>query len=708
MRELVRKIKGLPLFAQYFTLMSMIVVFMLMILFYSNKLTEREVTENYKKELQYSLNKSTGLFSADIQELSSIPEAIQSTRAYEYLLDIKNDPGKSPYILVMIQRSLSGLLYIQNNTTDSILYIPSLNSLVTRNTVMLDAEAYFSSVMEPSECYSGKDIISLLETPKSETILPVCEMNLNGSRMRAMGVICRPTGTDFSILCLYSEKTLLDYFNFYDLPEGSLIRLSRGERSLMEYADTAFNEEEKHIAISSDSLFPEFHVELLVPRDSYAEILKPVKTAGYFLILIAFMVGVVLCLILSSSFARPIRSLLTATQKGASVRITDKRNEYDQLKSIIDTTENEALALKIKLRDTLLTKAFSGALLTGDEEEKIRSFLPNMEKGCRVAIFHTEEKANLYIKSLLLGDEESDSFFCSMISPGETALLLPDSRENTELVKKSLKVLENCFGGIKVTCGLSSRIDSFSLMFMAVRQANIALLNTDSFSIYAGKTPPDSSVSFTQQERLRQCMISNDEDGAVMLIKAMASASLSPERAMELYYSLKTILRACMDEMGAIKTDLGTPYLPALSPFDNLMRLESSIREFFTEIRKKHLREETSRDEVIVDWIRENSLSETLTAYVIASRFETSEKNIYEIVKKQTGEGLHTLILKQRMKKAAELLCETNMNITSVAQACGYPAESTFYRVFKQYYKITPIRFRATGGLGVENNEPEK
>ena len=51
-------------------------------------------------------------------------------------------------------------------------------------------------------------------------------------------------------------------------------------------------------------------------------------------------------------------------------------------------------------------------------------------------------------------------------------------------------------------------------------------------------------------------------------------------------------------------------------------------------------------------------------------------------------------ILKQRMIKAKEMLGNKNIRISEIAYDCGYQSNSTFNRLFKNYFGISPSKFR--------------
>ena len=64
------------------------------------------------------------------------------------------------------------------------------------------------------------------------------------------------------------------------------------------------------------------------------------------------------------------------------------------------------------------------------------------------------------------------------------------------------------------------------------------------------------------------------------------------------------------------------------------------------------------------------------------------------IFKKETGSNLVKYLTDYRMKKAREMLDESNMKIVDMGKACGYQNQSYFNKLFKNYYGITPKQYR--------------
>ena len=59
-----------------------------------------------------------------------------------------------------------------------------------------------------------------------------------------------------------------------------------------------------------------------------------------------------------------------------------------------------------------------------------------------------------------------------------------------------------------------------------------------------------------------------------------------------------------------------------------------------------------------------------------------------------TGENFTKMIRKQKMEKARHLLLETKNSIEKISEETGYNSADHFSRVFRQYYGISPQKYR--------------
>ena len=67
------------------------------------------------------------------------------------------------------------------------------------------------------------------------------------------------------------------------------------------------------------------------------------------------------------------------------------------------------------------------------------------------------------------------------------------------------------------------------------------------------------------------------------------------------------------------------------------------------------------------------------------------------IFKKETGQNLSKFIKAYRMEKAKEMLEGTHNKIVAISNAVGYPNVSYFCQSFREYYGISPQKFRSNG-----------
>ena len=98
-----------------------------------------------------------------------------------------------------------------------------------------------------------------------------------------------------------------------------------------------------------------------------------------------------------------------------------------------------------------------------------------------------------------------------------------------------------------------------------------------------------------------------------------------------------------------------------------------------------------------MEYIKHHYSKYDLCAAVVAEQFQVSEKWVYELVRERTEMSFNEHLLSLRMRRAAYLLATTQNSVTEIADQCGYQASSTFFRVFKKYYGMSPGQYRTEG-----------
>ncbi len=93
-----------------------------------------------------------------------------------------------------------------------------------------------------------------------------------------------------------------------------------------------------------------------------------------------------------------------------------------------------------------------------------------------------------------------------------------------------------------------------------------------------------------------------------------------------------------------------------------------------------------------LNYIEQNYRTATLTE--LGVKLHQPVHTLSKMVKAQTGYNFTELLLRKRMNKATQLLCDTDLPVNDVVAAVGYENNSYFHRVFKARYHMTPRAFR--------------
>jgi len=95
----------------------------------------------------------------------------------------------------------------------------------------------------------------------------------------------------------------------------------------------------------------------------------------------------------------------------------------------------------------------------------------------------------------------------------------------------------------------------------------------------------------------------------------------------------------------------------------------------------------------ISDYIASN-YSKPLTLSNLANQFFLNKSYLCRIFKEITGFTVNEYIYITKLKKAKELLSNTDWPISKIANTLGYSSLTYFERIFKKYTETTPLRYR--------------
>ena len=109
---------------------------------------------------------------------------------------------------------------------------------------------------------------------------------------------------------------------------------------------------------------------------------------------------------------------------------------------------------------------------------------------------------------------------------------------------------------------------------------------------------------------------------------------------------------------------------------------------------KKLIRFQDAPLEVRVRQYIDANLSEEMDVESLCRNFGVSKSSLYLLSREALGKGVTDYIRERRVQKACELLIDSALPISAVAERVGYSDMGYFTKVFKKYMGCTPSTYR--------------
>ena len=100
-------------------------------------------------------------------------------------------------------------------------------------------------------------------------------------------------------------------------------------------------------------------------------------------------------------------------------------------------------------------------------------------------------------------------------------------------------------------------------------------------------------------------------------------------------------------------------------------------------------------------------IHERITIEELSRQFHMNSTTLKKTFKEVYGVSIAAHIKEHRMAKAAQLLSETPLSISSIARQTGYESQSRFTAAFRDFFGMTPMEFRKASREGVPLPKPE-
>lgn len=209
-------------------------------------------------------------------------------------------------------------------------------------------------------------------------------------------------------------------------------------------------------------------------------------------------------------------------------------------------------------------------------------------------------------------------------------------------------------------------------------------------SVHISKRVPHITSDLLEQ--FREKLLTNDVEGARSVLTALMAPSKN--KSEDLFsYILYRVISTLMDvatEKGISDTQICDMIdLSSLESKNFEIEVNDIIAKSFDQIKEKNI----TISEILA-FIEENYTNMEISQEMMADRLGSNVRTIRRIMKREIGQTYKEYLNAVRVKKACELLKNTDWTILKISQEVGCYEAASFYRVFKQVMGMTPDEYR--------------
>ncbi len=271
-------------------------------------------------------------------------------------------------------------------------------------------------------------------------------------------------------------------------------------------------------------------------------------------------------------------------------------------------------------------------------------------------------------------------------------------KEILEYFSKFKETFENENKYISISFAISEICIQMDKIVYSYNEARNLLIKSQ----YTLDSNEDSNLRFTANDEslLLNYLLSGRIDNAASLIQKFIdkfNSSINSDETLKCYTAIISLIFKVMyaknitykseyftNESDAIASIVTCPQNEIKQFISE--RLEELRTCFNTKVTKLNIQE-------IVEYIAQN-YNQILSLDIIAERFAVNPSYLSRTIKQHLGDNFTEYLSKIRVRKAQELLVNTDLQINTIATNVGFSSRSSFLRAFKAYCGITPTEYR--------------
>ena len=707
MKQKMQKLMSrLSLFWRYFFLLAAVVLVFLAAFTAATRQFTKVLQDSYLGQARSNFEANAQMFGRDVFLTHSLPMAMEDAEHYvtvatavvpldtQYVFSLAELSDTFAYQCTLLGLPDEGFMYFRRN-----------GICLTRSRVFTDMESCLNSYLMYDN--DGQELLlqSLQDRlPRSSLILPANELSLGAVNGTYLTVLVQSTNKDAVYGFLYPVETVLEYFQMSSLPENTWLKLTGQDgRELFSYGESKGGAAD-YIQLSYEMDALSSRVSIGIPKVFFYSTIRHAQTTAQVIFLLSVVLGVIMCFAFSHISVQPFRKILRDHAADQSPSLPD--NELLAIDSFLKSEKERNVALRGMLLSSLLVRAFSGLSIPEGEYKRIAAAFPMFSQPLHAAIvrdrWQSTDMEDGVAMITLLRNALPERFLCEFINIQEAIVLFPAESELCEQLQGVLMGLNpGGEGEPRFVCGVSAPFAGVTAISASIRQAQSCIPESGGQILVRMEEADNQSVPVKAYDLkdFQQALYCWNRPEALLQIDQMAAfaGKNSKTPPQELFYSVLFLLRdTAQSGKLSFEEHEKMVYQPTSSPAANMRRLRVPVNDLFEQKAALQISDKQILCEQIVQYIKKNYPDATLCMASVSKQFGVSERFVYNAVVDMTGMNVSNFLAQCRMEQAAMLLRDTDENISTIADKCGYPVESTFYRNFKKYYHMTPAEYKST------------
>lgn len=517
----------------------------------------------------------------------------------------------------------------------------------------------------------------------------------------------RPLGSSITLCALYSLAEIRALFQMDQLPADAFLHYTAKD------GGTIFRLGAKEESPRDTCLTQSLHVlggsiTLGIPLHYFTQQIAGVWRMIVLYILFACILGALLSVLLALYNYRPLYQLMKITGNAAGGALSNK-NEFTYLTELNHRAENMRLewqnqiaAMRQAIRDSHLERLLTDEKFARQRSKAINQFLPELQHPYRAVIldigYNRSENEAENIILLTLPLFERIGLRLSYIGYGQLFTLLPEKQLPAfkSMLSELNDILHQHCDAHSCTV-LSSAFTGAENLRRAFQEVQLAAAISMRAWAYAPELPfAGQPVKMASVETICSHIRAGNGYAVERDISGVLNALLQNDcnyaSVVRLFDTLRNALIALTNELAEPMEIQGfVANMPLLEQFNGLSRAALELCEKSTA--KKEVA--PSRNERLMEFIREKYTLPDMYAGYVAEAFGISTKQVYRIVREMTGNGFSDHLESLRIQHALKLLSESNLAINDISAQCGFNSVNTFYKSFKRVCGTSPTNYRA-------------